>query len=504
MKLFNNTYRINSFILLLTTAVSLGGCQDDFLDRVPQGSYTSGNYPYPNGGGPYDQYINSAYGSMRDWNISVFPFIGAVSVRSDDADKGSTPADGASMLQMDDFTILPSNDLVNGLWVGHYNVINNCNIILDQVANASGEVASPVKIQAEAEAKFIRGYAYFMMVRLFGRVPLIDKVSSGGSANNIPQSEPAAIYAFIENDLRFAAANLPASWDSKFIGRATSGAANGLLAKVYLTQKKWGPAMNTAETVINSGMYDLSTPYNKIFSESGENSRESLIEIQATANATNPTAYGVQYANVQGVRGSGSWDLGWGFNVPSTYLEAAYEPNDPRKERTILYSGGTSIYGEQVPFGLPNPRYNQKVYSNPTIRSSVGNRFGWWMNVRILRFADVVLMYAEAANELGKTTEALEKLEMVRARARNGNNSILPQVTSSNQGEVRSAIRHERRIELAMEHDRFFDLVRWGIATETLNASGKTNFNANRDNLLPIPQTQIDISKGVLVQNPGY
>lgn len=489
---------------MLTTAVSLGGCQDDFLDRVPQGSYTSGNYPYPNGGGPYDQYINSAYGSMRDWNISVFPFIGAVSVRSDDADKGSTPADGASMLQMDDFTILPSNDLVNGLWVGHYNVINNCNIILDQVANASGEVASPVKIQAEAEAKFIRGYAYFMMVRLFGRVPLIDKVSSGGSANNIPQSEPAAIYAFIENDLRFAAANLPASWDSKFIGRATSGAANGLLAKVYLTQKKWGPAMNTAETVINSGMYDLSTPYNKIFSESGENSRESLFEIQATANATNPTAYGVQYANVQGVRGSGSWDLGWGFNVPSTYLEAAYEPNDPRKERTILYSGGTSIYGEQVPFGLPNPRYNQKVYSNPTIRSSVGNRFGWWMNVRILRFADVVLMYAEAANELGKTTEALEKLEMVRARARNGNNSILPQVTSSNQGEVRSAIRHERRIELAMEHDRFFDLVRWGIATETLNASGKTNFNANRDNLLPIPQTQIDISKGVLVQNPGY
>lgn len=489
---------------MLTTAVSLGGCQDDFLDRVPQGSYTSGNYPYPNGGGPYDQYINSAYGSLRDWNISVFPFIGAVSIRSDDADKGSTPADGASMLQMDDFTILPSNDLVNGLWVGHYNVINNCNIILDQVANAGSEVASPVKVQAEAEAKFIRGYAYFMMVRLFGRVPLIDKVSSGGSANNIPQSEPAAIYALIESDLRFAAANLPVSWDSKFIGRATSGAANGLLAKVYLTQKKWGPAMNTAETVINSGMYDLSTPYNKIFSESGENSRESLFEIQATANATNPTAYGVQYANVQGVRGSGSWDLGWGFNVPSTYLEAAYEPNDPRKERTILYSGGTSIYGEQVPFGLPNPRYNNKVYSNPTIRSSVGNRFGWWMNVRVLRFADVVLMYAEAANELGKTTEALEKLEMVRARARNGNNSILSQVTTTNQSEVRSAIRHERRIELAMEHDRFFDLVRWGIAAATLNASGKTNFNASRDNLLPIPQTQIDISKGVLVQNPGY
>ncbi|AFD05269.1 RagB/SusD family nutrient uptake outer membrane protein [Solitalea canadensis] len=505
MNLFNKTYKRNSAVFLMVAFVSLlGACSSDFLDRVPQGSYTSGNFPYPNGGGPYDQYINSAYGSLREWNISVFPFMAAVSVRSDDADKGSTPADGPSVLQMDNFTILPSNDLANGLWVGHYNVINNCNIVLNQIStDENKEVASAVKLQAEAEARFLRGYAYFMMVRLFGRVPIIDKVSSGGSANNIQQSEPAAIYALIESDLQFAAANLPFSWDAKFIGRATRGAANGLLAKVYLTQKKWAPAMNTAEIVINSNQYDLSTPYDKIFSESGENSRESVFEIQATANPTNPTIYGVQYANVQGVRGTGSWDLGWGFNVPSTNLEAAYEANDPRKERTILYSGGTSVYGEQVPSGLPNPRYNHKVYSNPSIRAAIGNRFGWWMNVRVLRFADVVLMYAEAANELGKTTEALEKLEMVRARARNGNNGILPQVTTTDQMELRTAIRQERRVELGMEHDRFFDLVRWGIAASTLQAAGK-NFNNNRDNLLPIPQTQIDISKGVLTQNPGY
>jgi hypothetical protein len=113
-------------------------------------------------------------------------------------------------------------------------------------------------------------------------------------------------------------------------------------------------------------------------------------------------------------------------------------------------------------------------------------------------------MYAEAANEIGNTSEALAKLEMVRARARAGNATVLPAVTTTDKALLRAAIRQERRIELAMENDRFFDLVRWGIAAATLNASGKPNFVSPRDNLLPIPQTQIDLSQGVLTQNPGY
>jgi hypothetical protein len=145
-----------------------------------------------------------------------------------------------------------------------------------------------------------------------------------------------------------------------------------------------------------------------------------------------------------------------------------------------------------------------KTYTNPAIRNAVGNRFGYWMNVRILRYSDIVLMYAEAANELGQTDEALEKLEWVRARARNGDNSILPPVTTTDQSELRDAIRHERRIELAMEGERFFDIVRWGIADNVMTAAGKTNFSSSRDALLPIPQTQIDLSKGVLHQNAGY
>jgi hypothetical protein len=439
-------------------------------------------------------------------------FIAATSIRSDDADKGSTPSDGgADAINMDNFPVAPNSGYNNALWTGYFSLINKANITIDQVRNNTDIVATPeIKAQSEAEARFLRAYGYFMLVRLFGKVPLVDSVFTNAvSQSNVPQSTVAAIYNFIESDLQYASANLPLNWPATFAGRVTRGSANGILAKVLLTQKKWAPAMAAANAVITSGQYDLSTPYDRIFREEGENSKESVFEVQATASAAIPTTSGVQYAQIQGVRGPGSWDLGWGWNTPSSQLEAAYEPGDPRKNRTILYTSTPTttfqtIYGENLPVGLPNPRYNNKVYTNPATRGSIGNRFGYWMNVRILRYADVVLMYAEAANETGNATEALAKLELVRARARAGNNAILPRITTTDQSLLREAIRKERRIELAMEHERFFDLVRWGIAQTTLHAAGKTNFNEGRDVLLPIPQTQIDLSRGVLVQNTGY
>jgi hypothetical protein len=513
MKLFNKIKsNYGKAIILLVAVYAFTGCTKDFLDRDPQGQYTQDDYPYPGGSGPYDTYLFGIYSELRSFNVHSQSYICAVSIRSDDADKGSTPADGgANAIGMDNFPVTPDNGFTNTIWLGYYNLVNKANIALDQIKNNEVIVALPeVKSQSEAEARFLRGYAYFMLVRFFGRVPLIDSVFSDPAAqSNVPQSEVPAIYSFIENDLQFAASNLPLSWDPKFVGRATSGAANGLLAKVYLTEKKWGEAMAAAGIVINSGQYDLMTPYDKIFSEDGENSSESIFEVQATATAAIPTANGVQYAQIQGVRGGGDWNLGWGWNTPSTALVAAYEPGDPRENRTIMFTSNSdtiykTIYGEELPVGLPNPRYNNKVYTNPAMRASIGNRLGYWMNVRIIRFADVVLMYAEAANEQGMTDEALDKLEMVRARARAGDNTILPKVTTTDQDSLREAIHHERRIELAMEQDRFFDLVRWGIAAEALHAAGKSNFNDNRDNLLPIPQVQRDLSKGVLGQNPGY
>jgi len=521
MKL-NNLNRSNAglIFMLVTAFVLLTGCKQNFLDRDPQGSYTQDTYPYPGGSGPYDTYLFGAYSELRSFNVHSQFFIFATSVRSDDADRGSTATDGVpNSSDFDNFPVSPGSTWNNGLWLGYFSFVNKCNIALDQIKNNKTIIATPeVKLQSEAEARFLRGYSYFMLVRFFGRVPLIDSVATNAvSQSNVPQSQPAAIYSFIESDLQFAAANLPLSWSSNFVGRATSGAANGLLAKVYLTQGKWSSAMGAAQMVMNSGQYNLSTSFDNIFRETGENSKESVFEVQATASANIPTANGVQYAQIQGIRGAGIWNLGIGWNSPSTFLEAAYELNDPRKNRTILFMStatttNLSIYGETLPVwsptgSTPNPRYNNKVYTNPAMRASVASMSGWWMNVRILRYADVVLMFAEAANESGGATNitaALAALNSIRARARAGNNAILPNVTTTDQAALRDAIRQERRVELGMEHDRFFDLVRWGIAATVLNASGKPNFSNARDVLLPIPQTQIDLSQGKLTQNPGY
>jgi starch-binding outer membrane protein, SusD/RagB family len=494
---------------------ALTGCKK-FLDTQRQGGYDEENYPYPGGSGPYDQYILGAYSDLRGYNVHADGFIVATSIRSDDADKGSTPSDGgADVITMDNFPVLPNNGRANALWTGYYGLINKCNNTLYQIGTNTAITASEqIKIQSRAEMKFLRGYAYFMMVRLFGRVPKIDTLYlNPAEQNNVAQSSAQDIYAFIESDLNFAAGNLPIKWDAKFVGRATSGAAYGLLAKVYLTQGKWAAAKTAANVVMTSGQYDLSTPYAKIFSEDGENSKESVFEAQGRADANNKTAQGIQYASIQGVRGSGEWNMGWGWNTPSIQLEAAYEPNDPRKARTILYTStattpGYSMYGELTPVGLPNPRYNQKVFTNPAVRSTVNDRFGYWMNVRILRYADVVLMFAEASNEIGgadNIEQARVAVNTVRFRARAGNNAILADIPAGvDQVTLRDVIRHERRIELAMEHDRFFDIVRWGIADEVMQAAGKTAFAASRDALLPIPQTQIDLSNSVLKQNPGY
>ncbi|HMR92340.1 MAG TPA: RagB/SusD family nutrient uptake outer membrane protein [Chitinophagaceae bacterium] len=517
MKLHTITKRsYRTSALLLAVLLIFAGCKKGFLDRDPQGQYTQDDYPYPMGSGPYDTYLFGAYSELRAFNVHSQSFIAATSIRSDDADKGSTPADGgANAIDMDNFPVSPSNGFANTLWLGYYSLANKCNIALDQVKNNGNIVATPeVKLQSEGEARFLRAYSYFMLVRLFGRVPIIDQVFTDPAAQaNVPQSEPAAVYTFIEDDLQFAAANLPTVWDDKFVGRATSGAANGLLAKVYLTQQKWQQAMATASLVMGSGLYNLSMSYDNVFREVGENGPESVFEVQATATFQVKTANGVQYASIQGVRGTGIWNLGWGWNTPSTSLEDAYEDNDPRRTRTILYtSNGTttysSIYGEELPVGLPNPRYNHKIHSDPGIRNAIASNGSYWMNIRILRYADVVLMYAEAANEAGGAANieaARVALNSVRERARRGAPAgTLPDITTTDQAELRDSIRHERRVEMGMEHDRFFDIVRWGIAQEALHAAGKTNFSNSRDVLLPIPQVQIDLSQGKLTQNAGY
>jgi hypothetical protein len=266
---------------------------------------------------------------------------------------------------------------------------------------------------------------------------------------------------------------------------------------------------------MNSGQYALTPQFKNIWLDAGENNSESIFEIQANIGANGADNYFSWHAIAQGVRGSGEWDLGWGWNTPTSTLVDAWDqfagvnanpalPADPRKNATILYSGGQDDYGRQVPSvpTIPRMYWNKKVYPEPSKQTFTGNRQGGWINQRCLRYADVLLMAAEAANEAGNSQLAVDYLEMVRARARNsGNNAAaLPKVNFQSKEQMRTAIQNERRFELALEGDRFFDLVRWGLATTVLAPNGYTN----KHRYYPIPQQAIDNSGGKLKQNPDW
>jgi hypothetical protein len=495
MKLSNTIWLI---ALLLPVLFVVAGCKK-FLDRKPLATAVEGDLKQ----GGVEGKVFGLYGKMRDWGMSDFPMLWFKSIRSDDAMKGSTAGDLADGGQiMDQFQYTKDHWLMNAYWDGHYNFINACNDVLHEIDSL--HLTDPGSMINAAEAKFFRAWAYFDLVRDYGEVPLIDfKIYSIGDANK-PKSTVAQIYALIDADLQFAAANLPLNWSSQYAGRVTKGTANTLLAKAMLYRKNWSGALAKCEEVINSNQYSLLSSYVDFFKESGENSSESIFEVQMYVSSTGAQSYNNLCNGVQGVRGSGEWDLGWGFNVPTTSLESSYEAGDPRKAATILYSGQPDgIYGQTVPSSPPlaQPYWNKKIYSDPARRAATGIKYANWLNIRFLRYADVLLMAAEAANELGgaaNTTKALGYLEQIRARARAGNALILPPVTTTDQTALRTAIKNERRAEFGMEYERFYDLVRWGDALTVLGPLGF----APRCQYYPLPQPAIDRSGGVLIQNP--
>jgi hypothetical protein len=244
--------------------------------------------------------------------------------------------------------------------------------------------------------------------------------------------------------------------------------------------------------------YSLFSNYEQLFRTNNKNNSESIFEIQCMLIPNNPTASNSQYSQVQGVRGVTGG--GWGFDVPSADLAAAYEPGDPRRDATIIFDGETTPEGDVIPASLDNPMYNQKSYV-PFSQYVSGFNEGCQQDKIVLRYADVLLMNAEANNELGNTAAALASLEMVRARARAGNPLILPPVVTTDQTTLRNAIWFERRVELAMEFDRYFDVIRQGRGTAVFGARG---WKAGKNEVWPIPQNEIDLSAGVLTQNPGY
>ncbi|MDX1909070.1 MAG: RagB/SusD family nutrient uptake outer membrane protein [Bacteroidia bacterium] len=480
--------------LSLATALMLGGCFNEFLEVKPLGQLTSDNFFQTEEHAVWA--TNAAYEQLRSWDVHVFSYLGLTDILSDDADKGSTPSDATFLLELDNFTFDPGNLAIATVWKGYYRGIFRANIAIQKIPAI--EMDEALKARLIAECQFLRAYYYLNLVRWFGDLPLVTEPlpQEEYKQNRVPA---AAIYAQIIQDLEAAAAVLPerSAYAGADAGRATRGAALGMLARAYLTQGNMALALQYAEAVINSGEYALLPDYAGIFLPEGENSEESLFEIQAAAFETG--GGGTQYNEVQGVRGTPN--LGWGFNRPSDDLLQSYEPGDPRREATILYVGevlpdGSAIVQDNP--GIFGERYNQKAWI-PTGAGGNGNGGG---NIRVLRYADILLIAAEALNELGRSAEALPYLNAVRARARAGSIFVLKDVTTTDQATLRTLIWRERRAELAMEQGRWFDLQRQGRAGTVMQALGK-NFVTGKHELLPLPQSEIDIS-GTLTQNPGY
>jgi hypothetical protein len=432
---------------------------------------------------------NGVYSKNLEYDMNAFSWIGITSITSDDADKGSTPGDtGADKNKLDALDFVSSSTSFTDVWKARYQGIGRANRALFYIQQLDLDPA--FKNRLIGEIKFLRALWYFDLVRCFGGVPIVTTVidvNDFESVNNIVyvRKSKQETYAQIELDLAEAIEKLPlkSQYAQEDKGRATKGAAQALLAKAYLYQEKWQQSYDMTGEVINSGEYALLADYAQVWRQVGENQSESIFEIQATL--TN----GLQdYTNVQGPRGVP--DMGWGFNTPSLNLTNSYEAGDLRKAATILFVPSVLWDGTVAPTTLNNPRYNYKAYQSPVAEDWDGNRGMTAKNLRVLKYSDILLIRAEAGFHIGSTGEALSRINEIRHRAGLADASSV----------TLQSIWNERRWEMAMEHDRWFDLVRTGQAQAAMAADGKT-FIVGKHEVFPIPQEQITASGGRLTQN---
>ncbi|MRR20571.1 RagB/SusD family nutrient uptake outer membrane protein [bacterium] len=490
--------KITFSILLTAFLVIAAGCED-FLQKDPQGELTQEAFPVS--ASDAELATNAVYVTIRNWayHSGGYPIM---DIMSDDAHKGSNPNDQLPTVgPYESFAHTTTQDGLDRWYSALYEGIKRANVVTEKVPLI--DMDTELRDRYIAEASFLRGLYYFDLVRAFGGVP---KVTSTTPPTKVPRSTADEIYDLIISDLVFAAQNLPekSAYGPEDAGRATKGAAKSLLAKVYLFKGDFVNAEKYALEVIISDEYELEPIFADANGKLGEHGVESVFEVGAMEVDGDG---GNQYANTQGVRGSPN--RGWGFNRPSLDLRASFEEGDPRLSATIIDLGetldGVLILGDGTTPDETEDEggnvievecYNQKVwYPGNTTTTQ------WGHNRRLIRYADVLLIAAEALNENNKPDDALLYLNEVRKRARQGDNTILPDITETGKNALRDIIIEERRHELAMEGHRFWDLVRTGKAASVL---GPLGFVAGKHELFPIPQNEIDISQGSLEQNPNW
>ncbi|MGC3977483.1 MAG: RagB/SusD family nutrient uptake outer membrane protein [Paludibacteraceae bacterium] len=494
-------------IIQILTLLLLAGC-DDFLNIRREGTMPSTGLDYTKAENIFLP-VSAAYAKMRSGNVHAFSYIGAFEITSDNADKGSSPEDNPTMKELDEFTYGPSNTLINNLWVGFYDIVSAANNAIYQMplfeAQMLNDENKKYTRECTAEAKTIRAYAYFNLTRLFGSVPLIDTLMTSEQLAAQKQVSKSDLYKFMEKDLQAAIEILPTSYTKDWAGRINRYTAMAIKAKVHLyhaafenATANWDSVASLTDRIMASGKYDLLTDFRSVFSVDEENSKESLFEIQSSSlGKSSGEAPYMEYAYVQGPRNNTPSNMqGWGFCTPSDNLIAFFTARGDvqRMKATLLYRGTKTPEGDSIKAACANPVYNGKVYTPSSYNKWSYNGYGFDHNPRILRYSDVLLMFAEAklnGASAGTTSGFTAESALNKVRNRVGLLSIAPSL---------QAVWDERRAELALEEDRFFDLVRTGKAATVLSSHG---FQAGKNELFPIPTQQRQLNAN-LGQNTGY
>lgn len=475
--------------------IGLAAC-NKYLDKAPLDSINSANF-FTTAEDAVSA-INGAYQplqwpklyNIRIWTTDIWAGNSVVGAG------GGT--DGIETQDISNFVTTTDNAAALDIWRGPSPGILRCNLVLKNVPGITMDES--LKARVLGEAHFLRAHYYFILVRLFGDVPLITEPVAAGDDLRPARTPKAQVYDLIIKDLTDAINMLPVSHSVENTGRATKGAAAGMLAKVFLTLGDYEQSLKYCQQVTALG-YKLNDNYADNFNAQTENSPESLFEVQYSGKTSfsfwsneNQASW---VSTFTGPRNADFVGGGYGWDQPTEEFIGQYEADDKRKDLTVLYPGCPAFDGKNYQGEYSTTGYNLRKFLVPKSVSPDydTNPLNW----PVLRYADVLLMEAECLCETNKLSEALVPLNKVRKRAG------LSDATAASQTDLRSKIRKERRVELAFEGQRWFDVIRYDngqYAQQYFQSIGKANFNA-KHLLLPIPQKEIDANPN-LAQNPGY
>ena len=475
-----------NLIAIALLGFSFSSCSD-FLEQNPQTDLSENDF-YKTADDILSA-VNGAYSSLQEGDIYgnwyVFGEIPSDNTRNQLSGSVTTQN------EFDQFYIDTQNSMIANFWKAAYKVINRTNTILGRIDGI--EINTELANRYKLECKFIRALMYFNLVRVYGDVPLVLKEISISESYDILREPKENVYNQIIADLK-EAQDLPVSYSTAEDGRATQGAAKALLANVYMTLHKYAEAETILAEIINSGRYSLleNTPgslnidgYKNVFSPVNHNSKEGIFEIQFLkggygegSNYANNFAPENSGTNVVAVGGTG------GNNIPELDIYNAYEEGDLRRD----FSMSLGYYDNRKNNEWVESRYVCKFMDVPYQNNDASN------NYPVIRYADVILMYAEALNQNGKTAEACKYLNMTRRRGFGYQTTETSPVDlqTTDKAQFALMVEQERRVELAFENHRWFDLIRTGRAVEVMRSKG---FSLNETNLIcPIPQKQIDVN----------